>query len=337
MRSNLVFVLVEDVALREVADLKVCRAHERSALIHRFEVLLALVRAVRVTHGLVQQDTDPVAGAHTWHFTDVLDFASAVPSVQLAARTNRDRLCLVFHEILIHALTLIVLEVLMAGCLHARFKRPECIISRSVRLLTDLVLLNLANVTELIDDSAATLIDDMHCEVWLRVVAPQRRLVVHHLSHSLALQVLQLQAHVGRARAELAFEEVLTLRNRPIRVEAQLRQECAFHARVTRIEFHYRGRCCNYLLLHSRFHHFDRLLFLAQAPGFPRYNQKLNLQLHLPYVFLLLNVLSLLSLVYLNTLLEKELKVLKIPNNNSNHHNKLSFFPSYHKLRKYNL
>jgi len=123
----------------------------------------------------------------------------------------------------------------MTSCLHPCLKSAERIVSGCVRLLTDLILFDLAYVVKLICDCVATVIDHMDSHVWLRVIAAQSCIRVHHLCHGLALLILELEAHVIWIGAELAFEELLALGDGPVKIEAQLGQERTLHAGVRRI------------------------------------------------------------------------------------------------------
>ena len=123
----------------------------------------------------------------------------------------------------------------MTCCLHPCLKCTESVVACCVSLLTNLILFNLANVIKLICDRVAALINHMDSHVWLRVIAAQSCIRVHHLCHGLALLILELEAHVIWIGAELAFEELLALGDGPIEIEAQLGQERTLHAGVRRI------------------------------------------------------------------------------------------------------
>ena len=123
----------------------------------------------------------------------------------------------------------------MASCLHPRFKRAEGIIAGRIRLLTDLILFDLAYVVKLVSDGVATVINHMDGHVGLGVVAAQRGIGVHHLRHGLALLVLQLEAHVIWICAKLALEELLALGDAPVEIETKLGEERAVHTSVRRI------------------------------------------------------------------------------------------------------
>ena len=150
----------------------------------------------------------------------------------------------------------------MAGCLHSCLEGPESVISGSVRLITDLILFDLTHIVEFIGDRVSALIDHVDGHVFHGVVAAQSRLVVTHLGNSLALRIVQLEAHVGWVGAEFSLEELFALCDAPVEVEAKLGKEGALHAAMGRIKFHYHCRCLNNFLLHHCFYHFLFEVFL---------------------------------------------------------------------------
>ena len=107
----------------------------------------------------------------------------------------------------------------MASCLHPRLKCAERIVSGRIRLFTDLIFFDLAYVVELVSNRVTAIIDHVDGHVWLRVIAAQSCVGVHHLSHGLTLLILQLKAHVIWIGAELPFEELLALRDAPVEIE----------------------------------------------------------------------------------------------------------------------
>eukprot|EP00354_Favella_ehrenbergii_P001753 CAMPEP_0170466108 /NCGR_PEP_ID=MMETSP0123-20130129/10196_1 /TAXON_ID=182087 /ORGANISM="Favella ehrenbergii, Strain Fehren 1" /LENGTH=184 /DNA_ID=CAMNT_0010732163 /DNA_START=234 /DNA_END=788 /DNA_ORIENTATION=+ len=184
---------------------------------------MILERAVGVASGLVEEHADPVASTHAWNLAHVLNAAAALTHVELAPLLHCNRLSFSLHEVFIHAVTLLILECCVAGILHALLERSDGVVALAVGLFANLVLLDLADVVELVGDGAATLVNDVHGEAFLWAVLAQRLHWVHQVAHDLPLPVLELQAHVGWVRAELPLEELLALSDVPVEVEAQLR------------------------------------------------------------------------------------------------------------------
>ena len=221
--SDFVLELVEWVPLREVANLQICWAHEGGTFVTSLEVLLVLDFSIRVARGLIEEHTNPVASTKAWNLAVVFDRAATLSNIELTPLVDLNRLSLIFHEVFIHALALGALEALMSSSLHSGFESTESIVTLVVISFADLVLLHLAHIIEFVCHVAATLIDHMHCEAFLRLELTESLLWVHKLPNDLALSVLQLQAHVSGISTKLALKELLNLLNVPVQVHTELR------------------------------------------------------------------------------------------------------------------
>ena len=131
---------------------------------------MAAFSSIGITVRLIEQHADPVSCALTGNFANVFSLTAAIANIQLTSLPNLHGFRFFFHEILIDALTLVVLETRVASGLHTRLEGPESIISLSVGLFANLILLNLTNIIELVCDCVTALIDDMDSIVRFGVV-----------------------------------------------------------------------------------------------------------------------------------------------------------------------
>ena len=196
---------------------------------------MAAHRSIGITVRFVEQHADPVSCTLTSDFANEFSLTAAIAYVQLTSLSDLHGLSFIFHEILIDALSLVILEICVASGLHTCLEGPESVISLSVGLFANLILFNLANVIELVSDCVTALVDDMDSKVCFRVVGSESRLIIDHLRYRLTLCVLELQSHIIGVCTELALEECLAFRYGPIEVESQFWEEGALHTGMSRI------------------------------------------------------------------------------------------------------
>ena len=220
--------------------------------------MLSLVLAIlaAVAGGLVEAHTDPEPGTHASHFANVGDYSTALANGKLTPGIALDSLRLLLHEIFVDAVSVRLHKAGVTGCHHLLLKRSDRVISLGIVCLTDLILLHLGDVVELVSNGLPTLIDNLHRVVLLWVVLSQSLLIVTHLGDWLCLGVLEDEAHVTGSGAEFTFKEVFALGDVPVEVEAELGEEHSFHLGMARVQFHDSGGLGQDALLHNTFYHF---------------------------------------------------------------------------------
>ena len=160
----------------------------------RLKVLLPLDLPVGVPGRFIKLHADPVPRGELGHHTHVLDLASARANNYFAAGAHCDLIGFGLLKIVWYLVSTLFHKV-RVNLLHLCLELAEGVVTLIVLLLADLVLLNLADVFKLREQTRRGRINDMNSIAFLRAIMSECLLIICHGCEEIPSRVPQLKAH----------------------------------------------------------------------------------------------------------------------------------------------